>query len=229
MRLIHYTKSVGSLATLCASSICFALVLNGSFGGIASGGVIEHLSYADFLTSSGSGTIHEDWASIPNSTIIQDQTIGGITYRYQNAFGKQLHIGGGGGWGMRFGSIYPSGAVTNFGWSDVITFEFSTPIQGFGINFVQGNYSNSGTSIFAVQIDGGQVFYRSVPVVQYGANVGYLGLTRLESASSIKIWQAQSGANVVWGVYSVDYANIPAPAASALLALAGLVSRRRRA
>ncbi len=211
-------------------TLCCALVLNSSLGGIASAGVIEHLSYADFLTSSGAGTIHEDWASIPNSTIIQDQTIGGITYRHQDAFGMLLNVGNGGGWGMRFGVTHPSsGGYYALGWSNQVTFEFIAPIEAFGINFVQGNYSDTGTSVFAVQVDGAQVFYRSIPVTQYGPNSGYLGLSGLVGATTLKIWQAQSGANVGWGVYGLDYANVPAPAASAFLALAGLVSRRRRA
>ncbi len=118
---------------------------------------------------------------------------------------------------------------SNFGWSDRVTFSFGgSGVDSFGIMFAQGNYTNIGTSVFAVQVNNGEIFYRSVPVVTAGPNIGYLGLTGLNQAGSVTIWQVQSGANVVWSAYHIDWATVPTPGVLACFGAAGLLGRRRR-
>ncbi len=188
--------------------------------------IVSHESYGAFSAAAPSNLIREDWSSVPLG-VIENQIINGVHYTHTDAFGHQLAIGNGGAWGFRLGVVMPSG-VSSFGWSDRVTFSFGVSgISAFGIMFAQGNYTNTGTSIFAVQVDGGPTFYRSVQVASAGPNVGYLGLTGLESAGSVTIWRVQSGANVTWTAYNIDYAFVPAPSVFAAIGVCGLVLRRR--
>jgi len=188
--------------------------------------IVSHESYGAFSAAAPSNLIREDWSSVPLG-VIEGQIINGVQYAHTNAFGHQLAIGNGGGWGFRLGVVTPNG-VSNFSWSDRVTFSFGVSgISAFGIMFAQGNYTSTGTSVFAVQVDSGPTFYRSVQVVSAGPNVGYLGLTGLESAGSVTIWRAQSGGDSVWSAYHIDYAFVPAPSVCTALGLAGIALRRR--
>jgi len=225
---------VGHLAGPCLRSLAMRIsktrmtgaVAAVAVAGSASATIVSHESYGAFFAAAPSNLIREDWSSVPLG-VIEGQIINGVQYAHTSAFGHQLAIGTG-GWGFRLGVVTPTG-VSNFSWSDRVTFSFGVSgISAFGIMFAQGNYTDTGTSVFAVQVDSGPTFYRSVQVVSAGPNVGYLGLTGLESAGSVTIWRAQSGANVVWSAYHIDYAFVPAPGALALLGGAGLVGTRRR-
>jgi hypothetical protein len=195
----------------------------------ADAGVTTFDTYVSFAAAAAPSLVREDWAGIPHG-VIEDQTINGILYTHVDLFGHQLSLGNGGGWGFRLGVTLANG-VSNFDYSDRITMTFSGPgLTDFGVNFVQGNYSSSGTSVFALQIDGGPTYLRSIPVTTFGANAGYLGISGLSSAKSVTIWQVGSGGDSVWSALHVDYAVVPGPGVLVIVAgckIAGL-SRRRR-
>lgn len=170
----------------------------------ASADVVQHGNRSDLEAAAGPGLAREAWESIPNGTVIQDQTINGITYRHTNAFGNTLlAVNNGGAWGMRFGLLRSDGA-TGFGWSNRVTFVFTEPLCAFGITFVQGTFNRFGQSDFAVQVDDGPVYICSVPVTRAGPNAGYIGLSGLEQATSISVWGG-GGGDSVWGIYNIDY------------------------
>lgn len=196
----------------------------------ADAGVTTFDTYASFAAAAAPSLVREDWAGIPHG-VIEDQAINGISYSHVDLFGHQLSVGNGGGWGFRLGVTLANG-VSNFDYSDRITMTFAGPgLTDFGVSFVQGNYSSSGTSVFAIQFDGGTTYLRSVPVTSFGANAGYLGISGLAAARSVTIWQVGSGGDSVWSVLHVDYAVVPGPGVLVVVAcckIVGLPQRRRR-
>jgi hypothetical protein len=206
-----------------------AMLFGGTLvNGNASAAIATHESYASFASASGTALQREDWSTVTPG-ILEGQSIGGLTYSHSDAFGHQLAVGNGGGWGFRLGVTMPSGP-SNFGWSDKITIAFDTPgVTAVGVLFAQGNYSSTGTSVFAIQLDGGDIYYRSVPVNSFGANVGYLGLTGLTAVRSMSFWQVGSGGDAAWSALQIDYAFVPSPGFSMLLmCAAGKACGRRR-
>jgi len=190
--------------------------------------IVAYDSYAAFAAASPTTLTREDWASVPLG-VIEGQVINGVHYSHTDAFGSQLAVGNGGAWGFRLRTIASSGSSLAFGWSDRVTFTFGgSGVDSFGVMFAQGNYTDTGTSVFAVQVNDGEIFYRSVPVVTPGPNIGYLGLTGLNQAGSVTIWRVQSGANVVWSAYHIDWTTVPAPSVLACFGAAGFLGRRRR-
>jgi len=194
---------------------------------LAVGAVVSHGAYSDFASSVRGDLVREDWSAVPIG-VIQNQTINGVTYGFTDNFGHQLAVWNGGGWGLRLGVVMDSG-VSNFGVLDRIEFRFgSHGLDSFGVMFAQGNYNDAGFAVFAVQVGEGDVFLRTVVIDSVGPNIGYLGLTGLDGADAVTIWRVQSDANVVWGVYHIDFALVPGGGALAGLAMVGCRRRRRR-
>ena len=205
-----------------------AFVLASCLASRAYAATIAYESYESFSEAAGTSLVREDWATVPVGAI-EGQVINGIGYSYEDYFGHVLAVHSGGGWGFRLGVIMPNG-VSNFSWSDQITFSFSQGLDSFGVMFAQGNYDGGGESIFAVRVGDGPVFYRSVPVVSEGPNIGYIGLGNLGGVDSVTIWRVQNGGDSVWTALHLDYAVVPMPpalAAGAIFVATLSVWRRR--
>lgn len=279
MSLIHYTKSVCSLAALCASSICFADYSNGYAHFGAASDTIQILGNTVF--NQGPFTYEMQirlLASSPLGNVISEER---RTYE-----DKTIRLAGYGnfGWGQAdYGGYYAASASGPIG--GVLSnlpgeqwFHLAYVYDGTYTKFyVNGELSATHTSTnvsrdnsgswmsigqFKYEGDGLPQFNRSfngdLDWIRISAGAKYLSnftapvetqilsdaSTQLllkfnESAGTTVLYDESSnhfqcnlGVNVTPGgiVSSPTLGNlVPAPAASALLALAGFVSRRRRA
>jgi len=194
----------------------------------ASAAVVSHTAYGDFAAAVRGDLVREDWSAVPDG-VIQNQTINGVTYGYTNPWGQQLVVENYTSWGFRLGALRTDGQLTAFGSRCQMEFRFNSQgLDSFGVMFAQGNYSDAGVAVFAVQVGEGEVFMRTVVIDSVGPNIGYLGLTGLGGADTVTIWRVQSDANVVWGVYHIDFAVVPGGGAVAGLLLIRCRKRRRR-
>lgn len=178
-----------------------------------------------FVSSAGPKLEIEDWTSYAPETLLDGQTVRGVTY--DSTSQELLVVGAPHGAGWILGYSRGSGRYASFSF-ETITFHFSQPIAAFGIALSQGNRSGgtsyNGSSQWLTVLDGGMPGFLSLAEYSAADFTGetYLGLTGLTNATEVTVTRLRSDANIVWDIREIAWVSAVPEPWSAMLAVAGL-------
>lgn len=192
---------------------------------LASASVQVTDSRVAFVASTGPQLEVEDWTSYVPETLLDGQTVRGVTYASTSA--ELLVVGAPHGASWILGYSRGGGRYASFSF-ETITFQFTQPVSAFGIALSQGNRSGGtsydGSSQWQAVVDGGVPGYLSLAEYSVADFTGeaYLGLTGLANAMTVSVTRMRSDANIVWDIREISWVSTVPEPWSAMLALAGL-------
>ena len=176
-----------------------------------------------FVAVAGPQIQVEDWTTYPPETLLDGQTIRGVTYSSTSS--ELLVVGSPHGPGWILGYSRGAGSYASFSF-ETISFTFSEPIYAFGIALSQGNSSGntsySGSSKWNTVVDQDLPGYQSIATYTATDFTGetYLGLTSLSGATTFSITRVRSDANIVWDIREIAWVSaVPEPSTGALILL----------
>jgi hypothetical protein len=180
-----------------------------------------------FVAASGPQLQVEDWTTHLPETLLDGQTLRGVTYSSTSS--ELLVVGTPHGPGWILGYSRGAGRYASFSF-ETISFAFSEPVYAFGIALSQGNSSGStnynGSSEWRTVVDQDLPGYQSVAAYTTTDFTGetYLGLTGFSGATTFSITRLRSDANIVWDIREIAWVSaVPEPSTGAL-ALLGVLA-----
>jgi hypothetical protein len=190
----------------------------------------------EFATAAGPSLVVEDWRSYAPETLLDGQTVRGVTYG--SSADPLLVVGAPHGPDWRLGYSAGEGRYASFSW-ETISFLFSSPISSFGIALSQGNQSGAsnytGLTVWEVIVSESQgTYFPSASYVNLDfTGESYLGLTDLSAGTLVTVRRLSSTAPISWDIRDISWVpetQIPVPATLALLGLglASLGAARRK-